>query len=38
MTISGKGHTNALPKHAYVFMSRESKRENGESWDCGRRV
>jgi hypothetical protein len=32
MTIFAKGHThtNGLPKHTKVFMSRESKRENGE--------
>jgi hypothetical protein len=37
MTIFGKGHTNGLPKLAYVFMSTEQERENGESWDFGRR-
>jgi hypothetical protein len=39
MTIFGKGHhTNGLPKHTYVFMSREQEREWRKSWDCGRRV
>jgi hypothetical protein len=40
MTIFGKGHTNGLPKHAYVFMSREQEREWRELgfWKKGFRV